>query len=161
VPDDLIRIGKAGSVGCLAGSGTLVAVRRSSLLLAWAGGLAAAVAVVAVAVSARSCGRGWPAASVPTRVAGSLKRRRDLPVSVAGCLGQGVGRRWIYNYQQRLLQVVGGGSWGWGSDLEPLRLDSSLRLSFQPVMWAGVAGYVRWGVWWEVLWRPQAPPLHY
>jgi hypothetical protein len=40
---------------------------------------------------------------------------------------------------------------GLGADLEPLRLDSSLRLSFRPVVWAGPAGSVRWGVWWEVL----------
>jgi hypothetical protein len=70
----LIRVGMVGSAGWLPGSGGLVAIRRSSLLLAWAGGLAAAAAVVAAAVPARSRGRGWPAASAPTRAAGPLSR---------------------------------------------------------------------------------------
>jgi hypothetical protein len=48
--------------------------------LAWAGGLVAAAAVVAAAVPARSRGRGWPAASTPTRAAGPLWRWRGLPV---------------------------------------------------------------------------------
>jgi hypothetical protein len=76
----LIRVGEVGFAGWLPGSGGLVAIRRSSLLLAWAGGLAAAAAVVAAAVPARSRGRGWPAASAPSRAAGSLWWRRGLPV---------------------------------------------------------------------------------
>jgi hypothetical protein len=40
----------------------------------------AAAAVVAAAVPARSRGRGWPAASTPTRAAGPLWRWRGLPV---------------------------------------------------------------------------------
>jgi hypothetical protein len=71
----LICVGLVGSAGCLPGSGGLVAFRRSSLLLAWAGGLAAAAAV-----PARSRGRSWSAASAPTRAAGPLWWRRGLPV---------------------------------------------------------------------------------
>jgi hypothetical protein len=100
-------------------------------------------------VPARSRGRGWSAASAPTRAVGSLRRRRGLSVLVAGCLGRG---RWpLADLQLSATPSAGGGSWGWGSDLEPLRLDSSLCLSFRPMMWAGEAGSVRWGVRWEVL----------
>jgi hypothetical protein len=109
VAGDLIHAGKAGSAGWLARSGRLVAVRRSSLL-AWMGGLAAATAVVAVAVPARSCGRGWLAVSAPTRTTGPLRQRRGLPVLVAGCLGRG---RWPSAYLQLLAAPsAGGGSWG-------------------------------------------------
>lgn len=76
----LIRVGLVGFAGWLPGSGGLVAFRRSSLLLAWAGGLAAAVAVVAAAVPARSRGRSWSAASAHTRAAGPLWWLRGLPV---------------------------------------------------------------------------------
>lgn len=106
------RVGKVGSAGWLAGSGRPVAVHRSSLLLAWAGDLAAVAAVVAATVPPRSRGRGWPAASAPTRAAGPLRRRRGLPVLVAGCLGQGVGCRRICSCQRRLLQVVSRGAGG-------------------------------------------------
>jgi hypothetical protein len=97
VVGDLIHVGKAGSTGWLAGSGRLVAIRRSSLLLAWACSLAAAAAVVAAAVPTRSCGRGWPAALAPMRAAGPPWRRRGLP-GVGG-----VGRRRICSCQRRLL----------------------------------------------------------
>jgi hypothetical protein len=144
VAGDLIRVGKARSAGWLAGSGRLVIVRRSSLL-AWAGGLATAAVVVAAAVPACSRGHGWPAASAPTRATGPLRRRRGLHVLVVGCLGRGC---WpLVDLQLSAAPSASGGSWDWVSDLEALRLDSSLRLSFRPVMCAGAAGSVCWGVW--------------
>jgi hypothetical protein len=57
----------------------------------------------------------------------------------------GSGRWSLVDLRLPAVPSAGGGSWswGWGSDLEPLRLDLSLRLSFQPVVWAGPAGSVR------------------
>jgi hypothetical protein len=113
-PASWSAVGKAGSAGWLAESGRLVTVRRSSVL-AWAGGRAA---VMACAASPRAPPR--------PRAAGPLRRRRGLPMLVVRCLGRG---RWpSTDLRLSTAPSAGGGLWGWGPDLEPLRLDSSLRL---------------------------------
>jgi hypothetical protein len=124
VVSDLIRVGKAGSVGWLAGSGRLVTIRCSSLLLAWAGSLAAAAAVVAAAVPALV----WPwlASGVGTHACG-------WPVVAAAWLGSGRGRWPSADLQLSAApsaEVAGSMHWGvwWeilGESHARLRADSS------------------------------------